>query len=109
MVVAAAEAKKAAAAAAAEATSAKRAKKTEKAEKATSAKRAKKAAAPTSEEALQQAQAEGLVLRVAETNTGYWCVYKQGPYYLARMKKARLGSYATAEAAALAVARFGVQ
>ena len=45
------------------------------------------------------------MLHVAETNTGYWCVYKQGLYYLARMKKARLGSYATAEAAALAVAR----
>ena len=39
-------------------------------------------AAPlTSEEALQQAQAEGLVLRVANSKTGYWCVHKKGPYY----------------------------
>ena len=41
--------------------------------------------------------------------TGYRCVHKQGPYYLARVKSARLGSYATAEAAALAVARLGGQ
>ena len=52
------------------------------------------------------------MLRGAKNNTGYWCVNKQGPYYLARVKgerRERLGSYATAEAAALAVARFGVQ
>ena len=58
---------------------------------------------------LQQAEDEGLVLRVAKNNTGYWCVHKQGPYYLARVKNERLGSYATAEAAAMAVAQFGVQ
>ena len=57
---------------------------------------------------MQQAHAERLVLRVAKNNTGYWCVHKQGSYYLARMKRARLGSYATAEAAALAVARLAL-
>ena len=53
------------------------------------------------------------MLRVAKNNTGYMtgyrCVHKQGPYYLARVKNERLGSYATAEAAAMAVAQFGVQ
>ena len=73
------------------------------------AKRRNSNAASTGEEELQQAEDEGLVLRVAKNNTGYWCVHKQGPYYLARVKNERLGSYATAEAAAMAVAQFGVQ
>ena len=58
---------------------------------------------------LQQAKDERLVLRVAKCKSGYLGVHKQGPYYLARVKKERLGSYANAEAAALTVAQFGVQ
>ena len=49
------------------------------------------------------------MLLVAKCKSGYSGVHKQGPYYLARVKGERLGSYATAKAAALAVARFGVQ
>ena len=75
---------------------------------------AQRAPAPlTSEEALQQAQAEGLVLRVADTPTGYFgvCLANPGypkPYH-ARVKRGgkqvSLGSFATAEEAALCVAR----
>jgi len=61
----------------------------------------------------QQAQAEGLVLRVADTTTGYFgvCLANPGypkPYH-ARVtrggKTVSLGSFATAEEAALCVAR----
>ena len=73
------------------------------------------AAAPplTSEEVRRQAQAEGLTLRVADSSTGYSCVYlnqssKPKPY-AARVrrggKEVYLGSFATAEEAALCVAR----
>jgi myo-inositol-hexaphosphate 3-phosphohydrolase len=77
---------------------------------------AKKAAAPplTSEEARQQAQAEGLTLLKADSTTGYCGVIhhpevgKPKPYQ-ARMrrggKQVYLGSFATAEEAALCVAR----
>ena len=66
---------------------------------------------PSSEQ--QQAQAEGLVLRVADTTTGYFgvCLANPGypkPYH-ARVtrggKTVSLGSFATAEEAALCVAR----
>ena len=67
----------------------------------------------SSEEARQQAQAEGLVLRVADNKTGYFGVYLTYPGhskpYQARVKrggkKVSLGSFATAEEAALHVAR----
>eukprot|EP00964_Phaeocystis_antarctica_P059506 scaffold35332_cov54-Phaeocystis_antarctica.AAC.2 len=71
----------------------------------------------TSEEARQQAQAEGLTLLVAESKTGYFgvkllpsrpCTGQPKPY-LARVsrggKQVMLGSFATAEEAALCVAR----
>ena len=68
----------------------------------------------TSEEARQKAQAEGLTLRVAENTTGYFGVYLDDrpghpkPYF-ARVKRGgktvHLGSFATAEEAALCVAR----
>ena len=76
----------------------------------------KAAAAPvplTSEEARQQAQAEGLTLLVAKNKTGYFGVNldkrtKANPYEV-RMrrggKKVSLGCFATAEEAALHVAR----
>ena len=66
---------------------------------------------PSSEQ--QQAQAEGLVLRVADNTTGYFgvCLANPGypkPYH-ARVtrggKTVSLGSFATAEEAALCVAR----
>ena len=73
------------------------------------------AAAPplTSEEARQQAQAEGLTLVVAENTTGYFGVYLTNPGYpkpyLAQLKrggkKMNLGCFATAEEAALCIAR----
>ena len=80
---------------------------------------AERAAAPpaphplTSEEARQQAQVEGLTLRVAESTTGYFGVHldqrcKSKPYQARVMragKKVRLGYFATAEEAALCVAR----
>eukprot|EP00964_Phaeocystis_antarctica_P037307 scaffold21307_cov66-Phaeocystis_antarctica.AAC.3 len=76
---------------------------------------AKAAAAPplTSEEARQQAQAEGLALRVAENGTGFFgvCLNKPGQFkpYEARVKRGgknvHLGSFATAEEAALCIAR----
>ena len=73
---------------------------------------AKRAAALTSEEARQQAQAEGLTLRVAKGTTGYFGVaHRPGlpkPYQAQvsrRGKQASLGCFATAEEAALCVAR----
>eukprot|EP00964_Phaeocystis_antarctica_P023859 scaffold13345_cov64-Phaeocystis_antarctica.AAC.3 len=72
------------------------------------------AAAPslTSEQARQQAQAEGLTLRVAENKTGYFGVYhlsgRSRPYQAQVWrggKQVTLGSFATAEEAALCVAR----
>ena len=73
------------------------------------------AAAPplTSKEARQQAQAEGLTLRVAETKAGYYGVHLKNPGhpkpYEAQVrrggKNVRLGSFVTAEEAALSVAR----
>eukprot|EP00964_Phaeocystis_antarctica_P153423 scaffold121697_cov57-Phaeocystis_antarctica.AAC.1 len=72
------------------------------------------AAAPplTSEEARQQAQAEGLTLRLAESKTGYFGVYhKPGQHkpYQAQVTRGgrlvHLGVFATAEEAALSVAR----
>eukprot|EP00964_Phaeocystis_antarctica_P009803 scaffold5333_cov56-Phaeocystis_antarctica.AAC.1 len=65
-----------------------------------------------SEEARQQAQAEGLTLRVAENKTGFLGVYlkpSRTKPYLAQLKRGgkdvSLGSFATAEEAALCVAR----
>ena len=77
---------------------------------------AKKAAAPaplTSEEARQQAEAEGLTLRKADNKAGYFGVTLHKPGqpkpYQARVwrggKPVYLGSFATAEEAALCVAR----
>ena len=73
------------------------------------------AAAPplTSEEARQQAQAERLMLRAADNGTGYFGVCLNNPGqpkpYQARVRRGgkdvRLGSFATAEEAALCVAR----
>ena len=67
----------------------------------------------TSEEARQQAQAEGLTLLVADNKTGYFgvCLNKPGnpKPYQARVwrggKVASLGYFATAEEAALCIAR----
>ena len=67
----------------------------------------------TSEEVLQQAQAEGLVLRVGRSGTGYLGVHLTKPGYpkpyQARVrrggKEVHLGSFATAEEAALCIAR----
>jgi hypothetical protein len=73
---------------------------------------AERAAVLTSEEARQQAQAETLTLVVAENRTGYFGVSLkpgQPKPYQARVrrggKKAHLGYFATAEEAALRVAR----
>ena len=74
------------------------------------------AAAPvplTSVEARQQAQAEGLTLRLAENQVGYFGVIfdtsSHAKHYRVQMKrsgkKVHLGSFATAEEAALCVAR----
>ena len=73
------------------------------------------AAAPpplTSEEARQQAQAEGLTLRAADNKTGYFGVShqpgKSKPYQVQLKhggKRVHLGTFATAEEAALCVAR----
>ena len=68
----------------------------------------------TSEEARQQAQAEGLMLRVADNKSGYLCVNLNKPGlskpYQASVwrggKSVHLGSFATAEEAALCVARY---
>ena len=67
----------------------------------------------TSEEARQQAQAEGLTLLVANNKTGYFGVYLAKPGqpkpYMAQVwrggNQVHLGSFATAEEAALCVAR----
>ena len=66
----------------------------------------------TREEARQQAQAEGLTLRVADNKTGYFGVShtpgRPKPYQAHVWrggKKVHLGSFATAEEAALCVAR----
>ena len=77
------------------------------------AKRAAAAPPLTSKEALQQAQAEGLMLRVAGTKSGYFGVSHQPSCptkpYSAQVKRGaksvHLGSFATAEEAALCVAR----
>ena len=79
---------------------------------------ARRAAAPeppplTSEEAREQARAEGLMLRVADNKTGYFGVYLNNPSrpkpFMALVrcsgKLVHLGSFATAEEAALCVAR----
>ena len=73
------------------------------------------AAAPplTSQEVRQQAQAEGLTLRVAENTTGYFGVSLNKPGqpkpYMARVRRGGktllLGNFVTAEEAALCVAR----
>jgi hypothetical protein len=80
---------------------------------AAAAKRAAAAPPLTSEEARQQAQAEGLTLRVAKNKAGYYGVHHQNPGqpkpYQAQVsrggKHVSLGSFATAEEAALCVAR----
>ena len=80
---------------------------------AVAAERAAAAVPLTSEEARQQAQAEGLVLRVAANKTGYLGVRLKTPGqpkpYEARVsrggKVVSLGYFVTAEAAALCVAR----
>ena len=67
----------------------------------------------TSEEALQYAQEEGLELFVADNKTGYFGVILTNPGksnpYLARLRRGgnqvNLGYFATAEEAALCVAR----
>ena len=66
----------------------------------------------TSEQALQQAQAEGIRLRVGNNATGYWGVSLEASKLLpfrAQLKwsgqKITLGRFATAEEAALCVAR----
>eukprot|EP00964_Phaeocystis_antarctica_P101387 scaffold66872_cov55-Phaeocystis_antarctica.AAC.1 len=77
------------------------------------AKRAAAAAPLTSEEARQQAQAEGLTLLVAKNKTGYYAVLHSQPGrpkpYQAQVwrggKDVYLGMFATAEEAALCVAR----
>jgi hypothetical protein len=80
---------------------------------AAAAERAAAAAPLTCEEARQQAQAEKLTLRVAKNTTGYFGVYLnntgQPKPYQAQVrhggKMVHLGSFATAEGAALCVAR----
>ena len=76
------------------------------------AKRAAAAPPLTSEEARQQAQAERLTLLVADTKTGYFGVHHKPGYpkpYQAQVwrggKMVTLGRFATAEEAALCVAR----
>jgi hypothetical protein len=77
------------------------------------AERAAAAPALTSEKARQQAQAEKLTLRMAENRTGYYGVHLNNPGrpkpYEAQVtrggKKVSLGCFATAEEAALCVAR----
>lgn len=67
----------------------------------------------TAEEALRQAEEEGLTLWRSENNvTGYWCVTPSGTIktpYEAQLalygKKVRLGCFVTAEEAALCIAR----
>ena len=71
-----------------------------------------RAAALTSEEARQQAQAEGLTLRVAENSTGFFGVAhrpgKPKPYQVQVTRGGKvlhLGMFVTAEEAALCIAR----
>ena len=74
---------------------------------------AKRAAALTSEEARQQAQVEGLTLRAARNTAGYFGVILANPGrpkpFQVQMRRGskllHLGSFATAEEAALCVAR----
>jgi len=74
---------------------------------------AKRAAVLTSEEAQEQAQAEKLTLLVAENSSGYFGVYLSNPGqpkpYQAKVRRGgkvvSLGCFATAEEAALCVAR----
>ena len=81
--------------------------------RAAAAERAAAAAPLTSEEARQQAQAEGLTLLVAENTTGYFGVCLNNPGkpkpYAAQVrrggKQVRLGYFVTAEEAALCIAR----
>ena len=81
--------------------------------RAVAAERAASAVPLTSEEARQQAQAEKLTLIAAENRTGYYGVYLNKPGqpkpYLARVqhggKNVCLGTFATAEEAALCLAR----
>ena len=81
--------------------------------RAAAAERAAEAPPLTSEEARQQAQAEGLTLRVSESKTGYFGVYLINPGqpkpYQAQVRRGsnqvHLGSFATAEEAALCIAR----
>ena len=80
---------------------------------AAAAERAAAAAPLTSEEARQQAQAEGLTLLVAESKAGYFGVIRRTHTgtkpYQARVRRngkvVALGRFATAEEAALCVAR----
>jgi hypothetical protein len=80
---------------------------------AAAAERAAAAARLTSEEARQQAQAEKLTLLVAENKAGYFGVHLIRPGqpkpYQARVKRGgkllHLGYFATAEEAALCIAR----
>ena len=80
---------------------------------AAAAERAAAAALLTSEEVRQQAQAEGLTLRVADNTTGYFGVVldkssQRKPYRVQVRrggKQVHLGAFATAEEAALCVAR----
>eukprot|EP00964_Phaeocystis_antarctica_P149077 scaffold116085_cov71-Phaeocystis_antarctica.AAC.1 len=80
---------------------------------AAAAERAAAVVPPTSEEVRQQAQAEGLTLRVANNTAGYFGVilFKPGqpkPYQARAQrdsKQVSLGCFATAEEAALCVAR----
>jgi hypothetical protein len=76
---------------------------------------AAKGAPLTSEEARQQAKAEGLTLRVAKNKTGYFGVNFNKPgqpkpyvtlFRRGTGKRVRLGSFATAEEAALCIARY---
>eukprot|EP00964_Phaeocystis_antarctica_P038395 scaffold21966_cov61-Phaeocystis_antarctica.AAC.3 len=81
--------------------------------KAAAAERAAAVVPLTSDEARQQARAEGLTLRVAGNNSGYLCVTltflgKAKPYKAQVWrggKKLNLGHFATAEEAALCIAR----
>ena len=90
------------------------AKEAKAAAKASAAKEAAAAKGAKAKEARQQAQAEGLTLRVADNKTGYFGVNlatKPGlpkPYQAQVWrggKNAHLGSFATAEEAALCIAR----
>ena len=81
--------------------------------RAVAAERAAAAAPPTSEEVRLQAQAEKLTLLVADNSSGYFGVYlKPGlskPYQAQVRrdgKRVHLGYFATAEEAALSVARY---